>query len=308
MTKTVTIYTDGACSPNPGPGGWAAILRYGDHEKTLSGGDPQSTNNRMELQAALSALQALKRPCRVTLHTDSEYLQRGISEWLPRWRQRGWRTSDRRPVRNQDLWQALVVEIERHDVEWRWVRGHAGDPLNEQVDRLARAAIPHPRVSDANASVVQLFTRASCLEAQGGAGGWAVVVRRGDEVSNLSGSAAETTANAMELQAAIQGLATLTVPGQVQVYTVSQYLHQGITRWVSGWKARGWQTKQGQPVRHKALWLALQDATAGHQVEWRCLPGGDRPPESDQAATLASQAARAAQESQTTDDTDKESV
>ncbi len=296
MTENlVTIYTDGACSPNPGPGGWAAILRYGEHEKTISGGETQTTSSRMELQAALSALQALKRPCSVALYTDSEYLRQGISEWLARWQEQGWLTSKREPVKNQDLWQALADEAERHDVEWQWVRGHAGDPFNERVDQLARAAIPRPTVSAPNDDVVQLFSRASCLGAHG-PGGWAVVTRQGSETSSLSGIVVKTTANALELQAAIEGLAALPQPCQVQVYTVSQYLQQGITRWVAGWQARGWQTKQGQPVRHKALWLALQNAMMGKQVEWHCLPGDDRPPESQQAAKLAAQVARAAQE------------
>jgi ribonuclease HI len=298
MTKdSVVIYTDGACDPNPGPGGWAAVLCYGRHEKVISGSDPQTTNNRMELQAALSALRALKRPCRVRLHTDSEYLRRGISEWLPAWRSRGWRTANRKPVQNQDLWQPLAAETERHEVEWHWVRGHAGDPLNERVDRLAREAIPRPPAPDENGSddAVKLFPRASCLGVQG-PGGWAVVVRRGDAVTSLSGSAAETTANEMELQAAIQGLRALPEPSQVHLCTVSKYVHQGITRWVGGWQARGWTTKADQPVRHKELWLALQKAAEKHQVEWYHLPAGERPTESEQAATLAAQAARTAQE------------
>ena len=294
--NVVVIYTDGACDPNPGPGGWGAILRYGRREKELSGSDPQTTNNRMELQAALAALQALKRPCRVTLNTDSEYLRRGISEWMPAWQRRGWRTTERKPVKNQDLWQALAVEVERHTVEWRWVRGHAGDRLNEQVDQLARSAIPRPTLPGEDKDAVHLFTRASCLGASG-PGGWAVVIRRGDEITSLSGSVAEATANEMELKAAIQGLGTLTQPSRAHVYTVSKYLHQGITRWVSGWRARDWRTKEGQPVRHKTLWLALEEATGGHQLEWHHLPGGDRPTECEQGATLAAQAARAARHS-----------
>lgn len=294
---SVIIYTDGACDPNPGPGGWAAILRYGPHEKVISGGVLQTTNNRMELQAALSALQTLNRNCHVRLHTDSEYLRRGITEWLPAWQRRGWRTSDRRTVQNQDLWQTLAAEMERHVVRWRWVRGHAGDPLNERVDRLARAAIPRSGgrgPADAT-DAVQLFTRASCLGTSG-PGGWAVVVRRGDEVNSRSGSTTPATANEMEIRAAIQGLKSLAKPSRIRLYTVSKYLHQGITRWVAGWQARGWHTKEGQPVRHKTLWLALQEATKGHQVEWYLLPADDRPPESEQAATLAAQAARTAQE------------
>lgn len=296
MTKhEVIVYTDGACDPNPGPGGWGAVLRYGRHEREISGSDPQATNNRMELQAALAALRALKRPCRVILYTDSEYLRRGISEWLPDWQRRGWRTSSRQPVQNQDLWQALAAEIGRHQIEWRWVRGHAGDPLNERADRLARAAIPRAAAPATAADAVQLFPRASCRGVQG-PGGWAVVVRRGDEVTSLSGTAAETTSNAMELQAAIEGLAALTQPRRVQLYSVSKYVYQGITRWLAGWRARGWQTRQGQPVRNKTLWLALEEAAAAHEVEWCQLPAGERPPESEQAATLAAQAARTASE------------
>jgi len=137
----VTIYTDGACDPNPGPGGWAALLRYGKVEKTLSGSDPDTTNNRMELTAAIQALGALKRPCKVDFYTDSEYLKKGISEWLPRWRARDWRRKGGK-LANIDLWQALDASVKNHEIEWHWVRGHASDPDNQRVDRLARRAIP----------------------------------------------------------------------------------------------------------------------------------------------------------------------
>ncbi len=137
----VMIYTDGACSGNPGPGGWAALLRYGTHEKLLTGAARITTNNRMELRAALEALRALRRPCRVELFTDSQYLRRGIVEWLPRWLQNGWRTRDRRPVKNRDLWEALWHEMQRHDITWHWVEGHAGHPENERVDQAARRAL-----------------------------------------------------------------------------------------------------------------------------------------------------------------------
>jgi len=136
----VTIYTDGACEPNPGPGGWAALLRYGRHEKTLSGSAPDTTNNRMELTAAIEALKALKQPCRVVLFTDSEYLKRGITEWLPNWQRRGWRRKGG-ALANMDLWQALDAAIQPHTIEWRWVRGHTGDRDNERVDALARQAM-----------------------------------------------------------------------------------------------------------------------------------------------------------------------
>ena len=139
---SVIIYTDGACDPNPGPGGWAALLRSGGHEKVLTGSAPRTTNNRMELQAVIAALDALKQPCHVTLHTDSEYVQKGVTEYMARWKTRGWRTSDKKDVANQDLWRQLDVAMQRHQIEWRWVKGHAGDPLNERVDRLAASMIP----------------------------------------------------------------------------------------------------------------------------------------------------------------------
>lgn len=136
----VIIYSDGACDPNPGPGGWAAVLRFGQVEKVISGSHPATTNNRMELTAAVEALQTLKKPCRVDFYTDSVYLQRGISEWLPRWQKRNWRRKSGE-LANLDLWQALIAAIDGHQIDWHWVRGHARDQLNQRVDRLARQAI-----------------------------------------------------------------------------------------------------------------------------------------------------------------------
>ena len=137
----VEIFTDGACDPNPGPGGWAAILRFGDIEKILTGSEDQSTNNRMELTAAIEALRALKLACQVDFYTDSEYLQRGITEWLENWRKRNWRRKGGK-LANVELWQALDSETGKHEIEWHWVKGHAGHPENQRADRLARSAIP----------------------------------------------------------------------------------------------------------------------------------------------------------------------
>jgi ribonuclease HI len=138
----VTIYTDGACDPNPGPGGWAAVLQLGANEKVLNGGERQTTNNRMELTAALRALQALNEPCRVDLYTDSEYVQRGVSEWLPNWKARNWKRKGGK-LANLELWQALDAALLHHEVRWHWLRGHTGHRQNERVDRLARRSIPH---------------------------------------------------------------------------------------------------------------------------------------------------------------------
>ena len=139
--KLVEAFTDGACRGNPGPGGWGVVLRSGGHVKELSGGEPLTTNNRMELKAAIEALAALKQPCRVELYTDSVYVRSGITQWLPAWRARGWRTADRKPVKNQDLWEALAAEAERHEVTWHWVKGHAGHVENERADALANVGV-----------------------------------------------------------------------------------------------------------------------------------------------------------------------
>ena len=134
----VVVHTDGACSGNPGPGGWGAILEYDGREKELFGGAPETTNNRMELTAAIEALSALKRPCAVEIHTDSEYLRNGITQWIHGWKRNGWKTRERQPVKNADLWQALDALIARYDVSWHWVRGHSGHAINERADALAR--------------------------------------------------------------------------------------------------------------------------------------------------------------------------
>ncbi|PIB90416.1 ribonuclease HI [Caulobacter sp. FWC2] len=148
MTPKVTIYTDGACKGNPGPGGWGAILFYGDKKKEICGGEPATTNNRMELMGAISALELLNRPCKVELHTDSQYVMKGIQEWIKGWKARGWKTADKSPVKNDDLWKRLDAARERHDVDWRWVKGHAGHPLNERADALANEGLrkANPRV------------------------------------------------------------------------------------------------------------------------------------------------------------------
>ena len=142
MDDTIEIYTDGACKGNPGPGGWGALLRWRGNEKELFGGEARTTNNRMELLAVIRALESIRRPSTIVVHTDSQYVQKGISEWLRAWKARGWKTADRKPVKNEDLWRELDALAARHDIHWRWVRGHSGHPENERADALARAGIP----------------------------------------------------------------------------------------------------------------------------------------------------------------------
>lgn len=140
--ETVVIYTDGACSGNPGPGGWGAVLMYRDHRRELSGGERQTTNNRMELMAVIQALEALNRACKAVIYTDSVYVMKGMTEWLPQWKKRNWKTAAKKPVKNVELWQRLEEAIHQHDVSWRWVKAHSGVPENERADQLAVAAIP----------------------------------------------------------------------------------------------------------------------------------------------------------------------
>ena len=143
----IDIFTDGACSGNPGPGGWGAILTLGENVKEICGGEPDTTNNRMELMAAIRALEALTKPCSVELHTDSTYVMKGISEWIHNWKRRGWRTADNKPVKNDDLWRRLDEARGRHQVTWKWVKGHAGHPMNERADELARKGLTEARAN-----------------------------------------------------------------------------------------------------------------------------------------------------------------
>jgi ribonuclease HI len=143
--EAVEIWTDGACKGNPGPGGWGALLKMGAIEKTLHGGEPLTTNNRMEMLAVIEALGALKRPCKVLLHVDSQYVMKGMTEWIHGWKQRGWRTADKKPVKNADLWQRMDEEVAKHTITWKWVKGHAGDPGNERADLLANRGVEEAR-------------------------------------------------------------------------------------------------------------------------------------------------------------------
>ncbi|MBP8973084.1 MAG: ribonuclease HI [Anaerolineae bacterium] len=294
----VTIYTDGGCAPNPGPGGWAALLIAANGvTRDLSGAEPQTTNNRMELTAALEALRKLKQPCQVTLHTDSEYLKRGITEWLPDWAARGWQRKGKRPIENEDLWRALHTEMQRHTITWQWVRGHAGDPHNEHVDRLATAARERLVAQQGSSADVQqpnweIALRVS-LPRGARAGGWAARVRdlAGEKQIVLTGRASVNSANQLWLVAACAVLKSLPEGATVRLHAPDSYLIQSITRWVAGWRARGWQTKEGSAVKHRADWEALAAAAERRRVQW-VQEGSDQSPLAEGLAALAAEAAR----------------
>lgn len=291
----VMIYTDGGAAPNPGPGGWAALLIAANGaERELSGAELNTTNNRMELTAAVEALRALKRPCAVEFFTDSQYLRRGITEWLPGWQASAWQRK-RGEVANIDLWQALSAETQRHRIAWQWVKGHAGNRHNERVDRLATAAreriAPPAAPRPADDSTIQIALRVSAPP--GGWGGWAArLASPGDEPPRtLSGRVRAASANQLELTAALDLLRALPDDAAARVYCASDYLHQGITRWIKGWQANGWTTKTGEAVRHAELWRAIIAEAARRQIAW--TPARECPPDlSDNLDRLASDAAK----------------
>lgn len=276
----VTIYTDGGAEPNPGAGGWAAILidPATGNSREISGGEPGTTNNRMELTAAIRALEALKRPCRVHLFTDSLYLRKGITQWLPGWVARGWRRKDGE-LQNEDLWRRLAELIEVHDVRWDWVKGHAGNKYNERADQLATLEIRKQRGGSAApvpgpAADAEVFLRVSC---SGRKGGWAALVRHGGGEAVLSDRLTSTTPNQLDLLGAVAALESLPEGISVAVHTGSDYLRNGASRWIEGWKRRGWKTQEGQPVSNRDLWERLEKAMTARRVVWPDVKGRDLP-------------------------------
>jgi ribonuclease HI len=276
----VTIYTDGGADPNPGAGGWAAILLdpLSGKAKELSGGEPHATNNRMELTAAIRGLESLKRRCRVMLFTDSQYLRKGITLWLPGWVARGWRRKDGE-LQNEDLWRRLHELIKLHEVRWDWIKGHAGNHWNERADELATLEIRKQRGQGAAARPpagpvdAEVFLRVSC---SGKRGGWAALVRRhaeGTEEAVLSAGLSGTTPNQLDLLGAVAALESLPPGISVAVHTGSDYLRNGAARWLEGWRRRGWKTQNGQPVQNRDLWQRLEKAMAGRRVTWPEVKG-----------------------------------
>jgi ribonuclease HI len=268
----VTIYTDGGADPNPGVGGWAAILRARGKEKVLTGSVPHTTNNRMELQAAIAALEALNRRSQVEFHTDSEYLRQGITKWITQWEASGW-TRKGKPVANEDLWKKLQNLVQEHDIEWKWVRGHGTDPLNRRADALARQARQSIAwVAELPEGTGRLFVKGTS-RGNPGQGTWAVVIEIDGETQQFSGAVENTTNNRMELTAAVEGLHCIESSRSVQVVTESDYLFQGATRWIHGWRQREWRKKDGKPISNKDLWLELHKLMEEREISWQSAKG-----------------------------------
>jgi ribonuclease HI len=255
----------------------------------------------MELTAAIEALRELTRPCDVTLYTDSTYLKRGITEWLPRWQASGWRKRGGRAVQNQDLWRSLIQAADVHTVTWRWLRGHRGDPLNERADRLATEArrrmlrqrdtrrpspSADPRKDASTLPIASIYARGCALGVPGPAGYGALLVR-GDQKDLVAGGWPLATSNTMELWSVIAGLKRLERPTRVTLYTGSKYVMDGATRWLANWERRGWRKKDGTPVKNQELWQELSLAMGDHDVRWQYLPASERNAFSAEAAQAA---------------------
>jgi ribonuclease HI len=317
----VTIYTDGGADPNPGPGGWGAVLLHaragagGERidVREISGHEPLTTNNRMELTAAIRALESLPQPSRVELFTDSAYLRKGVSEWLPGWIARGWRRQTGE-LQNEDLWRRLAPLAAAHEVIWRWVKGHAGHRWNERADQLATQAIRAQRAALAAAAHGGAGDPARPAEAAvppappdaevylrvanpaGGRGGWAALLRRSggegpgpEEI--LSGAAAVPSANALDLVAAAAALERLPPGLVVAVYSGSDYLRNGACQWLAGWKRGGWKTREGAPVKNRELWQRLDSLLAARRILWPEIDAAAQS-ELDRLAAAARAAAR----------------
>lgn len=257
----IQIYTDGGADPNPGPGGWGAVLIHPQKTRELSGGEPDTTNNRMELTAAIEALRALKQPCVIDLYTDSLYLRRGITEWIHKWVNNNWRGGT---IANVDLWQQLHHLTAQHDITWHWVKGHAGDDYNERAHQLASAAIPR-QAQVIDSDVAQVYLRIAG-PAKGGQGacGWAAGIVRGEELDHLQGGHPDISVNHFVLYAALDLLALLPPEEPIQFFTNNSYLFDGITKWVDGWRRVDW----AKPDKYRDEWQALDRENFAREIKW----------------------------------------
>ena len=298
---SVQIYTDGGCDPNPGPGGWGAVLIAGLRTREISGADPQTTNNRMEISAAVAALRLLKQPCDITLYTDSQYLRKSVTQWIDGWVAHGWRKANGRPVENADLWQELLVVMAPHHITWEWLRGHRGNPLNERADQLATEARrrlragnpPPPLVTRAPESLpdVSLYTRGCALGSPGPGGFAAIIVDAEGQTRPVFGGWPLATSNVMDLWAAVAGLQALKQVSHATVYSTNKYVLDGATRWLAQWERAGWHTAEGQPVKNQEIWAELGHVLGDHNVDWEYLPDADRNSHYRRAIQLARQEA-----------------
>ena len=309
------VFTDGACKGNPGPGGWGAVILQGKMQTTLSGPAKETTNNRMELTAAIEALAFLPIGARILLTTDSQYVKNGIEAWINKWKVQGWKTSQKTDVKNADLWKRLDDYRNSRHVRWAWVKGHADNPYNNLADELAVRATPRKTMaSDAADTIVDMpvisyssttrmgaeefiskldksfsvnaWTDGAC-SGNPGPGGWGVVLQQGEIACELNGGEKRTTNNRMELMAAIIALETIPSDVTVDLTTDSQYVRGGVTQWIAGWKRNGWKTKDKTDVKNQDLWRRLDAARSNRKVVWNWVKGHNGDEHNERADRLA---------------------
>lgn len=314
-TAEFRVFTDGACKGNPGPGGWGAVLLQGDLQLNLSGPAKETTNNRMELTAAIEALAFLPVGAHVHLTTDSQYVKNGIEGWIRGWKNNGWVTSQKTPVKNVELWKRLDELRNSRNVTWAWVKGHDTNVYNNLADELAVRATPSKiPASERSAEVVEApsvaygdtkkidvsefvaklnksltvkaWTDGACSR-NPGPGGWGVVLQQGELACELNGGDRQTTNNRMELTAAIVALEKVPEGFTVELTTDSQYVRDGVTKWMIGWKRNGWKTKDGGSVKNQDLWKQLDSARSKHSVRWDWVKGHNGDEHNERADRLA---------------------
>lgn len=289
----VTIYTDGGSHPNPGPGGWGAVvLDERGVPRELSGSEAESTNNRMELMAAIRALESLPEPSEVDLITDSTYLKKGITEWIDGWRRRGWMTAAKQPVKNKDLWVELDTAVQRHRIRWRWTRGHVGNEWNEKAHDLASAAIDRP-LRAARTEEYELDPDAAHVflgvawSGKRRTGAWGAVLRYREHEKEVAEAVRVNSSNATHIASAVLALEALQRPLPTHLHTTSDYLRDGATRWIPGWRQRAWKTSTGKPVASRGWWERLAVQIDRLDLTWHVVGRDDLPEEIERARKLA---------------------
>jgi len=273
----VDVYTDGAAVPNPGQGGWAAILRTelssGEIvEKEISGCVSSTTNNRMELMAAIKALNALKKPCNVILYSDSMYLCNGVSKWLSEWKSRNWQSMSGKEIENSDLWNQLDTLQELHNVEWQWIKGHSDNLFNQRADKLARSVIQPQELPLKTEEGYHLYLRVTCVT---GIGGWGVLLQNKTEFLEYGGWIKDTTANQLEISAAISGIKKTPEGARIFLYTHNNYIYSAIVNDIIQWRKNNWLTSANKPVKNRDLWEKLLKVQQNRIIFWNLLFRGD---------------------------------
>jgi len=276
--QTIQIYTDGACQSNPGPGGWGAIILHPNEAPIkLNGGEKNTTNNQMELIAVIKALESIKKSHdKIVLYTDSKYVKEGITNWLDQWKKNNWKTSLNTPVKNQSLWQNLDSCTKKLNIQWEWVKGHAGNRWNEAADQLARLAIPNISTNENkkidelpidDPDAIHIFT-AIAFSSKKKAGAWAAYLRYKTHTKSISEIVENASSNQIHICSAIGGLQMVKKKYPIHLYTLSDYLKDGASKWIRNWHKNNWKTKEGEAVKHKELWISLQQLTQAYQIKW----------------------------------------